>query len=68
MLTLTLISSPEPASDAAYRTDLIRRYLAAADWTVELQLLAEAGDYDRANPGAPSLTDELLGAALPAAA
>jgi hypothetical protein len=63
MPTFTLIASA-PSSDAAYRTDLIRRYLAAADWSVELQLLAEAADYDRANPGAPSLVDELVGAGL----
>jgi len=61
-MSVRLITSA-PSSDAAYRTDLIRRYFAASDWTVELHLLAEAADYDRSNPGA-SLTDELLGASL----
>lgn len=62
MPTLTLITSA-PSSDAAYRTDLIRRYLTAADEFAELALLGEAARYDKANPGA-SLTDELLGAGL----
>ncbi|MEH0442470.1 hypothetical protein QA811_02045 [Streptomyces sp. B21-102] len=66
-MSLRLITSA-PSSDAAYRTGLIRQYLAAADWAIELHLLAEASDYDRANPGAPSLTDELVGSRLPAAA
>jgi hypothetical protein len=51
-----------PRSDAEYRTALIRRYL-GANFTVQAHLLAEAADYDRANPGA-SLTDELLGSGL----
>ncbi|HEY1094963.1 MAG TPA: hypothetical protein VGE61_09675 [Glycomyces sp.] len=63
MPTLTLITSA-PSSDAAYRTDLIRGFLAARDAFTELALLAEAADYDRANPGAPSLVDELIGAHL----
>ncbi|MEU5496148.1 hypothetical protein [Streptomyces griseofuscus] len=63
MRTLTLISSA-PSSDAAYRTDLIRRYLGVGDEFAELELLAEAACYDKANPGAPSLTDELFGASL----
>lgn len=63
---LTLITSA-PSSDAEYRTDLIRRYVAADDLTVELALLAEAADYDRANPGA-ALVDELIGTDTPAAA
>jgi len=67
MPTLTLIASA-PSSDSEYRTGLIRRYLSAADWAEEVRLLAEAADYDRSNPGAPSLVDELLGAGLPAAA
>jgi hypothetical protein len=62
MPTLTLITSA-PSSDAAYRTDLIRRYLTATDQFTELALLAEATRYDKANPGA-SLTDELYGAGL----
>jgi hypothetical protein len=62
MPTLTLITSA-PSSDAAYRTDLIRRYLAARGEFAELALLAEAARYDKANPGA-SLTDELYGAGL----
>jgi hypothetical protein len=62
MPTLTLITSV-PSSDAAYRTDLIARYVAAQDQFTELALLAEAARYDRTNPGA-SLTDELLGAGL----
>ncbi|MFF9624256.1 hypothetical protein [Streptomyces griseosporeus] len=62
MPTLTLITSA-PSSDAAYRTDLIRRYLTAADEFTELALLAEAARYDRANPGA-ALYDELIGAGL----
>jgi hypothetical protein len=62
MPTLTLITSA-PSSDAAYRTDLIRRYLAASDSFAEMALLAEAARYDKANPG-ESLVDELLGAAL----
>jgi hypothetical protein len=62
MPTLTLITSA-PSSDAAYRTDLIRRYLAAGDEFTELALLAEAARYDKANPGA-SLVDELVGSAL----
>ena len=63
MPTLTLISSA-PSSDAEYRTDLIRRYLAARDEFAELALLSEAYRYDHANPGALSLADELLGAGL----
>jgi hypothetical protein len=63
MPTLTLITSA-PSSDAAYRTDLIRRYLSATDKFAELALLAEAVRYDQANPGAHSLTDELYGAGL----
>lgn len=66
-MSLRLIVSA-PSSDAAYRTDLIGQFVAATDWAVELHLLAEASDYDRANPGAPSLTDELVGSRLPAAA
>jgi hypothetical protein len=62
MPTLTLITSA-PSSDAAYRTDLIRRYLAASSEFAELALLAEAARYDKANPG-ESLTDELLGSGL----
>lgn len=62
MPTLTLISAA-PSSDAAYRTDLIRRYLAAGDEFAELELLAEAARYDKANPG-ESLTDELFAAGL----
>ncbi|MFI9344949.1 hypothetical protein ACIG0D_27340 [Streptomyces sp. NPDC052773] len=62
MPTLTLITSA-PSSDAAYRTDLIRRFLAAPDEFTELALLAEAARYDKANPG-ESLVDELCGAAL----
>lgn len=63
MPTLTLITSA-PSSDAAYRTDLIRRYLAAHDEFAELHLLAEAARYDQANPGSPPLVDELIGAGL----
>jgi hypothetical protein len=62
MPTLTLITSA-PSSDAAYRTDLIRRYVTARSEFAELALLAEASRYDKANPGA-SLTDELLGSRL----
>ncbi|MFJ4808519.1 hypothetical protein [Streptomyces longwoodensis] len=62
MPTLTLITAA-PASDAAYRTDLIRRYVAARDEDTQLDLLAEAARYDRSNPGA-GLTDELIGAGL----
>lgn len=62
MPTLTLITSA-PSSDAAYRTDLIRRYLAADDKFTELALLAEAARYDKANPD-EQLVDELHGAAL----
>ncbi|MFE8961765.1 hypothetical protein [Streptomyces iakyrus] len=62
MPTLTLITSA-PSSDAEYRTDLIRRYLAAGDQFTELALLAEAARYDKANPGG-SLVDELHGSAL----
>lgn len=66
MPTLTLITAA-PSSDAAYRTDLIRRYLAAGDDFAQLELLAEAARYDEVNPG-ESLLDELYGSALPAAA
>lgn len=62
-MSLTLITSA-PSSDAAYRTDLIRRFVAASDKFAELALLAEAADYDKANPGAPSLMDELVGSGL----
>ena len=62
-MSLTLISSA-PSSDAAYRTGLISRYLTARTWRRREALLKEAADYDRANPGAPSLTDELVGAGL----
>lgn len=63
MPMLTLISSA-PSSDAAYRTDLIRRYLAAKTRRVRRRLRVEAEIYDLSNPGAPSLLDELLGAGL----
>ncbi|WP_406418369.1 hypothetical protein [Streptomyces sp. NBC_01614] len=63
MPTLTLISSA-PSSDAAYRTGLIRRYLATGSRRVRDALLDEARRYDTANPGALSLTDELYGSAL----
>ncbi|MEU6552082.1 hypothetical protein ABZ915_17625 [Streptomyces sp. NPDC046915] len=62
MPTLTLITSA-PSSDAAYRTDLIRRYVAASDEFTELAVLAEAARYDEANPGA-ALTDELIASGL----
>ena len=62
-MSLRLITSA-PSSDAAYRADLINRYLAAVDWTAELHLLAEAADYDKANPDGYPLTDDLLGARL----
>jgi hypothetical protein len=63
MPTLTLISAA-PSSDAAYRTDLIRRYLAATSGKTRQALESEAARYDKANPGAPSLTDELYGAGI----
>ena len=66
MPTFALITSA-PSSDAAYRTAMIRRYV-SANFTVQVHLIAEAMDYDKANPGAPSLLDELRGASLPAAA
>jgi hypothetical protein len=66
MPAFTLITSA-PSSDAAYRIDLIRRYLAASDDVTQLELLAEAARYDEVNPG-ESLLDELYGSALPAAA
>jgi hypothetical protein len=50
-----------PSSDAAYRTDLIRRYLAARSWQERKEVMAEAAAYDLANPGA-SLRDELIDA------
>ena len=62
-MSVRLITSA-PSSDAAYRTDLITRFVATTDFAVELRLLAEAAGYDKANPGAPSLMDELLGARL----
>lgn len=62
MPTLTLIASA-PSSDADYRTAMIRRYV-SANFTVQVHLIAEAIDYDKANPDAPSLKDELLGASL----
>jgi hypothetical protein len=62
-MPLYLITSV-PSSDAEYRTDLIRRYLAARDEFAELALLGEAARYDQANPGAVSLMDELLGASV----
>lgn len=62
-MSLRLITSA-PSSDAAYRTDLISRFVAAPDFAVELHLLAEAADYDKANPGDLPLTDDLLGASL----
>lgn len=63
MSTLTLISSA-PSSDAAYRTALIRRYLNASSHRARMAARTEAVEYDRANPGAPSLVDELHGAGL----
>ena len=62
-MSLTLITSA-PSSDAAYRTSLIRRYLTARSSRTREALRAEAAAYDKANKGAPSLTDELYGAAL----
>ncbi|MFF4090381.1 hypothetical protein ACFYY9_26395 [Streptomyces nigra] len=61
-MSLTLLPF-RPSSDAEYRTAMIRRYL-GANFTVQVHLLAEAVDYDKANPGAPSLVDELRGASL----
>jgi hypothetical protein len=61
-MSLRLIISA-PSSDAAYRTDLISRFVTARDEFTELALLAEATRYDKANPG-ESLVDELYGAAL----
>ncbi|MFB6568403.1 MULTISPECIES: hypothetical protein [Streptomyces] len=63
-MSLRLISRKSSSSDAAYRSDLITRYVRATDWAEELSLLAEATRYDKANPGAPSLVDELHGAGL----
>lgn len=57
------ILAHRPSSDAAYRTAMIARYV-GANFTVQAHLLAEATDYDKANPDAPSLTDELLAAGL----
>lgn len=61
-MSVRLISSA-PSSAAAYREGLIARFVAANDFAIELHLLAEAADYDRANPGA-ALVDELLGASV----
>ncbi|MFD8545625.1 hypothetical protein [Streptomyces sp. NPDC059649] len=63
-MSLRLISRPSTKNDASYRADLITRYVRADDWAEELNLLAEATRYDKANPGAPSLVDELHGARL----
>ena len=62
MPTLTMLPF-RPRSDAEYRTAMITRYLGAS-FTVQVHLLSEAVDYDKANPGAPSLVDELRASAL----
>ena len=61
-MSLRLVTSAL-SSDAAYREDLISRYVTARDEFAQLALLAEAARYDKANPGA-QLTDELYGANL----
>jgi hypothetical protein len=62
MSTLTMLPF-RPSSDAGYRTAMIARYI-GANFTAQVHLLAEAADYDKANPDAPSLVDELRGAGL----
>lgn len=69
-MSLRLIASApseQPANDAAYRADLVTRYVTATSWDRELALLAEAARYDKDNPGS-SLADELYGTRLNTAA
>ncbi|WP_438489545.1 hypothetical protein [Streptomyces sp. S186] len=63
-MSVIALTTRRSSSDSAYRSDLIARYVRATDWAEELHLLAEATRYDQANPGAPSLVDELHGARL----
>ncbi|WP_171117829.1 MULTISPECIES: hypothetical protein [unclassified Streptomyces] len=61
-MSLSLVTTAPARSedeDAAYRADVVTRFYAARDWTVELSVLAEAAAYDRAHPGEPPLVDEL---------
>ncbi len=61
-----IVSAPseQPTTDAAYRAELVTRYVTARDWSAELAFLAEAARYDRDNPVLPSLADELYGTRL----
>ncbi|MGW2010890.1 hypothetical protein [Streptomyces nigrescens] len=63
-MSLRLITRQSSSNGSAYRADLIARYVRTTDWAEELQLLAEATRYDKDNPDAPSLVDELHGARL----
>ncbi|MFF7411631.1 hypothetical protein [Streptomyces lydicus] len=63
-MSVTALATRRPSSDSAYRAGLISSYVRATDWAVELRLLAEATRYDKDNPDAPSLVDELHGARL----
>ncbi|MFJ3950280.1 hypothetical protein ACIPXV_09445 [Streptomyces libani] len=63
-MSLRLIARQSSSNGSAYRADLIARYVRADSWDVERHLLAEATRYDKDNPGAPSLVDELHGARL----
>lgn len=68
-MTLRLITTDTAVDDAAYRADLVTRYVAArGNWDAELALLAEAARYDREHPGDLPLADELHGTTLGAAA
>lgn len=66
-MSLTLVTPAFVRSeeeDAAYRADVVTRFYAASDPFVELAVLREASDYDKAHPGEQPLLDELLGAGL----
>lgn len=58
----------ERAERAAYRLDVVTRYTQAGTWDAEMKVLAEAARFDKANPGEPSLFDELHGMTLGLAA
>ncbi|MER7794856.1 hypothetical protein [Streptomyces sp. NPDC097640] len=58
----------ERAERAVYRLDVVTRYTKAGTWDAEMKVLAEAARFDKANPGEPSLYDELHGMTLGLAA
>ncbi|HCA85746.1 MAG TPA: hypothetical protein DEQ61_09760 [Streptomyces sp.] len=55
-------------ADAAYRADLVTRYVTADSWEAELKILAEAVRYDKQHPDELPLYDEMHGTRIGQAA